>query len=285
MTAAERREAQVQAVNDAVQALQRDGGWQRWLQARRNFRRYSLRNQLLIACQRPDATQVMGFRPWLKFGRCVTKGEKAIRILAPMPVKARNPITGEVALDELGRPKKKLIFGLVPVFDIAQTHEIEVDDPLPFEPPAAPPMVGDEDDAATAILRLTRWIDELGWTLRTEPDEGQDYGGWCKAGDPVEVCVVDRGNRLEQLRVLVHECCHGLGVTSASHGRANAEVIVEAATCVVLQGLGVESTQSIPYIAGWGHNASGSLLDHLAAIDAVARQLEDALAPADPVPA
>ncbi len=41
---------------------------------------------MLISMQCPDATQVAGFRRWQELGRQVRKGEKAIRILAPMVV-------------------------------------------------------------------------------------------------------------------------------------------------------------------------------------------------------
>ena len=51
--------------------------------------RYSFGNQLLIAMQCPDATYVAGFRAFLDLNRCVRKGERAIRILAPMSVRTR----------------------------------------------------------------------------------------------------------------------------------------------------------------------------------------------------
>ena len=43
--------------------------------------------------QRPDATYVAGFRAFLELNRCVRKGERAIRILAPMSVRARESET------------------------------------------------------------------------------------------------------------------------------------------------------------------------------------------------
>jgi len=75
---AARRAADRQLLADAVQALTTSEGWQRWLQARRAFHRYSLHNQLLIALQAPVATRVASFRAWLKLGYCVRRGEKAL---------------------------------------------------------------------------------------------------------------------------------------------------------------------------------------------------------------
>ena len=58
--------------------------WVRHLDVQSRFHRYSFGNAVLIAAQRPEATRVAGFRAWLKLGRNVRKGEKAIWILAPM---------------------------------------------------------------------------------------------------------------------------------------------------------------------------------------------------------
>src|SRR5438067_3511253 len=85
-TAAQVRHAQQrEQLEQAARALLSSEGWQRWVRVRASFHHYSLTNTLLIAQQRPDATRVAGFRAWLKLGRCVRKGEHAIRIWAPMP--------------------------------------------------------------------------------------------------------------------------------------------------------------------------------------------------------
>ena len=48
------------------------------------FHNYSFGNILEIARQKPDATRVAGMYAWNQLGRKVKKGEKGIRILAPM---------------------------------------------------------------------------------------------------------------------------------------------------------------------------------------------------------
>ena len=53
------------------------------------FHRYSWGNVLLIAMQKPNATNVAGFHTWRKLNRFVRKGEKGIAIFAPMVVKKR----------------------------------------------------------------------------------------------------------------------------------------------------------------------------------------------------
>ena len=103
-------------------------GWQRWAKVRsaNGLARYSLSNQLLIALQRPDATFVAGFRAFLNLSRCVRKGEKAIRILAPMPIK--RSVT-QVAGDT---EDVHITFRAVPVFDAEQTDPIPDRDPVPL---------------------------------------------------------------------------------------------------------------------------------------------------------
>jgi hypothetical protein len=78
------------------------------------FDGYSERNAQLIAMQRPDATDVDGFGAWLDRGRCVRKGEKGIRILAPVPYQ-----TGEGQDVE-----DHLRYRVATVFDISQTDEV-----------------------------------------------------------------------------------------------------------------------------------------------------------------
>src|ERR1700680_222000 len=55
-----------------------------YLAAIGRFHRYSPRNVMLIASQKPTATHVAGFHTWHTLGRFVKKGEKGILILAPI---------------------------------------------------------------------------------------------------------------------------------------------------------------------------------------------------------
>jgi len=55
-----------------------------YLTAMGRFHNYSFGNILEIARQRPSATRVAGMYAWNQLGRRINKGEKGIRILAPM---------------------------------------------------------------------------------------------------------------------------------------------------------------------------------------------------------
>jgi hypothetical protein len=55
-----------------------------YLGAMAKFHTYSLGNIMLIARQKPSASNVAGVRTWNSLGRFVRRGEKGILILAPM---------------------------------------------------------------------------------------------------------------------------------------------------------------------------------------------------------
>ena len=55
-----------------------------YLGAMAKFHNYSFGNIMLIARQKPDATNVAGLRTWNSLDRFVRRGEKGIFILAPM---------------------------------------------------------------------------------------------------------------------------------------------------------------------------------------------------------
>ena len=88
-----------EAVDYLVQSLEsgQSAVLTQYLGAIAKFRNYSFGNIMLIARQKPDATNVAGLRTWNSLGRFVKRGEKGIFILAPM-VGRRSP--KDVATDE-----------------------------------------------------------------------------------------------------------------------------------------------------------------------------------------
>jgi hypothetical protein len=121
LTDAEREQrpaADRERLKQAAEQLLTSDGWQRWvrLRSRAGLARLSLSNQLLVALARPDASFVAGFKAWLDLGYCVRKGEKAIRIIAPMPVNERDRATGEETGETIA------LFKGVSVFDAQQVE-------------------------------------------------------------------------------------------------------------------------------------------------------------------
>ena len=62
---------------EQVEALVNEDDWQAMLAAAARFHRYTFRNVLLILSQRPDATQVAGYRTRQSLGRQVRRGSAA----------------------------------------------------------------------------------------------------------------------------------------------------------------------------------------------------------------
>ena len=110
----ERRRRDRERLERATRELLSSEGWKRWLRARATFHSYSFHNTLLIASQASalgfEPTYVAGFKAWLRLNRVVRKGEKALRILAPVSVQERDA-DGE----ETG--ERRVFFCTVFVFD------------------------------------------------------------------------------------------------------------------------------------------------------------------------
>src|SRR6204780_2199239 len=123
------------AVNYLVEALESGQSevLTHYLSAMVRFHNYSFGNIMLIAPQKPDATNVAGFRTWNSLGRFVKRGEKGILILAPMVGYGRarqNESATEIETDNAAderKPEQQLIgFRAVYVFDITQTEGKEL---------------------------------------------------------------------------------------------------------------------------------------------------------------
>ena len=89
------------------------------------FHNYSFNNTLLIAMQKPDATLVSGYQAWQKkFKRQVRRGEKAIQIIVPAPIREKqevekiDPETQEPVLRFDGQPETEEVEIVIPRFRV-----------------------------------------------------------------------------------------------------------------------------------------------------------------------
>lgn len=214
-------------------------------------------------------TYVAGFRAFLDLNRCVRKGEKAIRILAPVTVKQRDAHGNET--DE-----KRVFFRTVPVFDVSMTDVLPGREPIALTPPSQP-ITGDSH--AHLIAPLQQLAAELGHTveIRELPEDGP--GGWCDAKHKQIVIAAGPANGI--VRTLVHEVAHALGIGYEQYGREHAEVLVDCATYIACSSVGLDvGGESIPYIAGWGEDgALDAIKTYADTIDTVARRIEETLQP------
>jgi hypothetical protein len=267
---AERSRQDRERLQHAAEQLLSSEGWQRWVRVRSQARlgRLSISNQLLVASARPDATFAAGFKAWLRLGYAVRKGERASAIIAPLPVKDRNRLTGEETGDTA------MLFKTVFVFDRAQVDPIDGREQAPLGPPCEP-LTGDSHAHLLAPMRS--FAESLGFAVSFESIPGET-GGWCD--QKARRIVVDANAPANaQLRILVHEAVHALGVGYAEYGRQRAEVIVDTVTAIACAGVGLQvDGESIPYIAGWGEAGGLDAVTAFAtSIDELARRIEDVL--------
>ena len=266
---AARRRQQLDQLRQATSALLTSEGWQRWLRTRSRFHRYSLRNTLLIAFQCPHATHVAGFRKWLELGRCVRKGEKAIRIFAPVRYRRRD--NDQDGQEEAG--EQLVGFKLAAVFDVSQTEPLPGVEPAPLDPPSKP-VTGDSHEHLLAPLEAH--ATSLGFTVGYEPLDVR--AGYCSARD---ACIVVDAALPANGRVatLVHELAHAHGIDYQRFSRPEAELIVESVACIVCAGAGLDtSSDSVPYLASWNPEHAVERIQLLTGtIDEIARKIERAL--------
>jgi hypothetical protein len=188
------------------------------------FHRYSFRNVMLIAMQRPDATRVAGFRAWKKLGRFVKRGEKGIAIIAPLPV--RNPTPPD---DDEGDSGVR--FKAVYVFDVAQT-----------DGESLPALARTAGDPAEATDRLRALIQAKGITLEYRADldgaDGQSSGG--------HIAIRTGLPAAEEFSVLVHELAHEFlhhqGGDNPRPAKVVRETEAEAVAFIVAHGIGLDTT-------------------------------------------
>ena len=165
-----------------------------YLTAMGRFHNYSFGNILEIARQMPDATRVAGLYAWNQLGRKVTKGQKGIRILAPM-IGTRRKKDTETTADSVATHKPVLVgFRTAYVFDISQT-----------EGAALPEFTGrTKGEVGEFRERLIDFTIGQGIALEFKesiaPALGMSYGG--------KIALLPGQAPAEEFSTLVHELAH-----------------------------------------------------------------------------
>lgn len=224
----------------AVEALTSGDDWRQMLDTASRFHRYSANNVFLIMWQRPEATQVAGYRTWQQLGRQVRKGERGLRILAPCRYKVTD-------LDDDGTETARMVlrgFTTVTVFDVAQTDG----PPLPDVRPALleGAAVGGLWEALAAQVEAAGYLVERG-----------DCGGANGRTDHLTRTVRVRGDvdGAQAAKTLCHELAHVLlhpDTTAYLRCRGRAEVEAESVAYLVCQAAGLATdAYSWPYLAHW----------------------------------
>ena len=159
------------------------------------FHTYSFGNILEIARQKPDATRVAGLYAWNQLGRKVKKGERGIRILAPV-IGVRRKKDEEAEKDVRTQNQAVLVgFRAAYVFDVSQTEGQELPGVLRA---ASPGNAGEYRD------RLVDFVIAQGIALEFKesiaPALGMSYGG--------KIALLPGQSSAEEFSTLVHELAH-----------------------------------------------------------------------------
>ena len=241
----EQLEKAAKLLEEGVSEVFKGGRIKEYLDVMSRFYDYSPRNCMLILMQRPDATRVASYRKWQSdFGRQVKKGEKAIRILAPVPrkftTKEIDPDTGQ----EVEHEHKWTGFRAVPVFDVSQTEGEEL-------PSLTSRLTGGLEGFEAMRDRITEAV-----PVPVEFDADITANG---CYDPVDKAIKVKGGLGEQqtIKTLLHEWAHSLlhadGAEHEGDSRDAKEVQAEGTAYIVCNALGIDASDySFGYVAGWG---------------------------------
>jgi hypothetical protein len=216
-----------------------------YLNAMSRFHSYSFGNVLEIARQKPDAVRVAGMYAWNQLGRRVRKGEKGIRILAPIIGVRRKPDT-EAEKDITTQNQAVLVgFRSAYVWDISST-----------DGPPLPEIERVKGDVGENRNRLMAFLEkegiELEFNERIAPAQGASYGG--------KIVLLPGQSPAEEFSTLVHEAGHEL-LMHASRRTTTTKTVreteAEAIAFVVGKAVGLETgNASASYIHLYHGNAS-----------------------------
>lgn len=258
---AERAEARREAVEqlhaqlaERVSKLESLPAWQEWLHLVQSLHHYSFNNTLLIIAQKPDATMVAGFGTWKQRGHWIRKGEKAIKVLAPI----RKAVDlyddqGNPLRDQNGRPRQTWqIVGVKPV-NVFDASSVEPPVKTPPQPQLleghAPPRLWDSLSELASIEGFTVTRGDCGTA-----------NGWIRF-DTHEIRVRPDVDDLQACKTLAHELGHALtlGPAGGMDGgqRELREVEAESIAFAVLGAHGVDTSRyTFDYVAGWASRAA-----------------------------
>ena len=148
----------------------------------------------MSASQKPDATRVAGLYAWNQLGRRVKKGERGIRILAPViGVKRKKD---EEAEKDIRTQNKAVLVGFrsAYVFDVSQTDGEEL-------PELSTKVSGDVGERRERLIDfiIAQGI-QLEFKESIAPALGVSYGG--------KIALLPGQSTAEEFSTLVHELSH-----------------------------------------------------------------------------
>ena len=252
-TSTEKVKEITEKLKTGVNEIFESGQYEQYLKVMSKFHDYSTNNTILIALQRPDATRVAGFTTWKnEFQRSVKKGEKGIKILAPMFFK-KEPQEKDVPDSETHSSEnheqeeneEQIItrFKVVNVFDICQTEGKEL------------PRIG-VDALKGDVEHYEAFYHSLEKTspvpMAFEAIKDASHGYY----DLVDKRIAIKAglSQLQTIKTAIHEIAHATlhADKNSNTDRSTAEVQAESIAYTVCSYYGLDTSDySFGYVAGW----------------------------------
>ena len=268
---AERMKEITDRLETGIQELFESERYKAYLTTISKFHSYSFNNTLLIAMQ--GGQLVAGYNKWRDdFHRNVKKGEKAIKILAPAPFKAKKEVQkldaqGRPVMGKDGKPVTEVqeiqvpAFKIVSVFDVSQTEG----EPLP--------SIGVEE-LTGSVERYGEFFKALEQTspvpIGFEDIPGGSHGYYHLTEK--RIAIQEGMSELQTLKTAIHEIAHSKlhaidpEAPAKQADRPDSrtrEVQAESVAYAVCQHYGLDTSDySFGYVAGW---SSGKDLKELKA--------------------
>ena len=268
---AERMKEITDRLETGIQELFESERYKAYLTTMSKFHSYSFNNTLLIAMQ--GGQLVAGYNKWRDdFHRNVKKGEKAIKILAPAPFKAKKEVQkldaqGRPVMGKDGKPVTEVqeiqvpAFKIVSVFDVSQTEG----EPLP--------SIGVEE-LTGSVERYGEFFKALEQTspvpIGFEDIPGGSHGYYHLTEK--RIAIQEGMSELQTLKTAIHEIAHSKlhaidpEAPAKQADRPDSrtrEVQAESVAYAVCQHYGLDTSDySFGYVAGW---SSGKDLKELKA--------------------
>lgn len=240
----------------------------RYLQAMARFHKYSVCNQFLILSQCSHATHVAGFLTWRKFKRFVKKGEKGIKIIAPVWLKKEQK--DEPRLFQNTQEKQQdtfedtMFFRVQHVFDVSQTEGASLPQPSSAK-----------GDARQWLPVLEKHIRSSNIYLDYKP-----FGTAFGVSSHNEILIRPGMSSAESFSTMVHEFAHVLlhhGSDKMKLSREEQELEADSVACVVCSRFGIDAIEaSSDYILNWKGDKQ-ALLNRLERIRHCSGEIIDAM--------
>ena len=226
--------------------------FKQYLNTLAKFHHYSARNIDLIYAQNPQATQVAGFKQWQSaFNRTVNRGEKAIRIVAPI-IKKLTPDDQK----RLDITDEHVIIGYryLPVFDVSQTSG----EPVLSAKDFVKENLANHQNVTSLYNAFKDYLNQqTDLKVSEAPLETLNGAkGYFQPSTNEIVIGGDEPDNALKLKTLYHEYAHsqlhGLKSAFKDRPRAYQETQAEAVAYVAMQNIGVDTANySLGYVATW----------------------------------